>query len=116
MRALPFAILALLSVVLQVSITPALDAAHTLPQLPLILAVYVALYAKADAAMIGCWILGLLFDLATTGVLGGCALAYGLTGAGIVYFRSSEFRDHPLSHVFLALVFCFLANEVVAFR
>lgn len=117
MRPLPFAILAVLALVLQISLAPAIEAPpRTLPQLPLILAVYVALFAKADAALIACWSLGLLMDLASIGPMGGCAVAYGLAGAGIVYIRSSVFRDHPLSHVFLTLVFCFLANEIIALR
>jgi rod shape-determining protein MreD len=118
MRALPFAILMLLALVLQVSIAPVLVATsvRAAPQFPLILAVFVALYARQEAAMIGCWLLGLTMDLATIGQFPGFALAFGLVGFGIVRVRASVFRDHPLSHVFLTLLFGFLANAIVASR
>jgi rod shape-determining protein MreD len=118
MRPLPFAILALIALVLQVSLVPAMavTSAGFKPQLLLVLAMFVALYARPDAALLGCWTLGLLADLSSIGPLGGFAFGFGLAGLGIVATRASLFRDHPLSHFFLALSFGFLANEIVSLR
>lgn len=118
MRALPFAILAFLALVLQVSLAPtlAVTSARAQPQFPLILALFVALFARADAALLACWTLGLLLDLATVGPIGAFAFAFGLVGLGIIRIRASLFRDHPVSHIFLALTFGFLANFIVAVR
>ncbi len=118
MRVLPFTILAAIALALQVSLAPAmrLTAARFQPQFLLIVALYVALYARAEVALIGCWVLGLLLDLSSITPMGGFAFAFGLVGLGIVSARASLFRDHPVSHFFLALVFGLLANEVVALR
>jgi len=118
MRPLPFIILAVVTLVLQVALMPAiaLTSARFQPQLLLIVAMFVALYARAEIALIGCWVLGLMLDLATIGPMGAFAFAFGLAGLGIVSARASIFRDHPLSHFFLALVFGLAANEVVALR
>ncbi len=114
MRPLPFAILAVVVLVLQVAVAPAiaLTSARFQPQFPLILAMFVALYARTDAALLGCWTLGLLLDLASLGPLGVYAFSFGLVGLGIVGMRASLFRDHFFSHIFLALVFGLLANLV----
>ncbi len=115
MRALPFAILAAIALVLQISVVPAIAVSGGFePQLLLILALFVALFARAEAALIGCWVLGLLVDLQSEARLGSYAFAFGLVGLGIVQIRSSLFRDHPLSHVVLAFLFCLLAEMVAA--
>lgn len=118
MRALPFIILAVLALVLQVAVAPALIATsvRSQPQFLLILAVFVALHARADAALLGCWTLGLLMDLASVGPMGAFSLAFGIAALGMVRVRASMFRDHPLSHVFLTLVFGFVVNALVALR
>ena len=119
MRALPFIILAIICLVLQVAVAnPALAATslRAAPQPLLILALFVALFAKSDAALLGCWTLGFMQELAGLTTLGAGALSYGLVGLIIVRIRSSVFRDHPLSHIFLALIFGFLANEFMALR
>jgi rod shape-determining protein MreD len=118
MRVLPFIILAVICLVLQVAVAPALavTSLRAAPQPLLILALFVALFARSDAAVLGCWTLGLMQDLASIGPIGAGALAYGLVGLAIVHVRSSVFRDHPLSHIFLALIFGFLANELLALR
>ena len=118
MRALPFFILAIICLVLQVAVAPAMavTSLRAAPQPLLILALFVALFAKRDAALLGCWMLGFMQDLASVTLIGTGALAYGLIGLAIVRVRSSVFRDHPLSHIFLALVFGFLANELIALR
>ncbi|MCG3178360.1 MAG: hypothetical protein BIFFINMI_00687 [Phycisphaerae bacterium] len=118
MRLLPFVILAVVTLVLQLALAPAisLTSASFMPQFPLILAMFVALYARADVALIACWSLGLLLDLSSRGPMGGFAFAFGLVGLGIVNIRASIFRDHPLSHFFLAMVFGVVANEIVCLR
>jgi rod shape-determining protein MreD len=72
--------------------------------------------SSSRAALIACWTLGLLLDLASSGPIGCFAFAFGLVGLGIVGLRASLFRDHLLSHFFLALVFGMIANEVVVLR
>lgn len=116
MRLLPFVLLAAVTLVLQVTLAPAiaLTSAQFAPQLLLISAMFIALWARAESAMIGCWTLGLLLDLASGGPMGAFAFSFGLVGLGIVAVRASLFRDHLFSHILLALVFGLLSNTVAS--
>jgi len=118
MRPLPFAILAVLTLVVQLILGQAiaLTGSGFQPQFLLILAMFIALYARVDSALIGCWTLGLLMDLNGSSPMGVFAFAYGLLGLGIVSVRGSLFRDHPVSHFVLAFVFGLLADGIVVLR
>ncbi|MCK4601413.1 MAG: hypothetical protein KAU28_03035 [Phycisphaerae bacterium] len=87
------------------------------PDFLAILAVFVALRAKALLdVMLAAWTLGLLVDLTTAGgpggaaVIGPMAIAYTF-GAFVVYrVREAFFREHRLPQVLLTFVFCLLAH------
>ena len=118
MRVLPFAILALAALVLQVAVAPhlALTSARYQPQLPVILMVFISLYARSDPALLGSWTLGLLVDLASVGPLGGFAFSYALCSLGILAVRSSLFRGHPMSHFILTFASATFAEILVLVR
>lgn len=121
-----FAIFAYLTLALQQGLMPLLEMRvgqeHITPQLVLILAAYVGLFAPR-AATIGAWVvLGLLVDL-TSGyelldgkqqltLIGPYTLGYLAGGYVVWQFRNMVYRRHPLSMGFL-VVFCGVAVELV---
>ena len=87
------------------------------PDLVAVLAAFVALSVRTQSdAVIACWLLGLMVDLATAGgagsttVVGPMALAYAL-GAWILFrVREGFFRDRATTRAVLTLVFCGLSH------
>ncbi|MFQ5430032.1 MAG: rod shape-determining protein MreD [Phycisphaerae bacterium] len=109
MRWIAFAILLYLITVLQTSAVPFL-AVHTVrPDLMVILAVHYALLAPAADAMLACWCIGLVIDLAGMSYaqhsnVGVNALALGLLGLFIVKVRELTFRESPVTQLAFALI------------
>src|SRR5579884_3280045 len=96
-------ILAYLSVALQVGLTPHLAYHGAAPNLVLLAAVFIAMHAPRDAALLGCFGLGVLQDLLTQQPPGLFALSYGLMALFIVGAQQAVYREHPLTHFSLAL-------------
>jgi len=111
-----FAVLVFLTTVLQTSVAPFV-AVHTIrPDGMVILAVFFALYARNFDAMLACWIIGLVVDLASLSYwnhanVGLHALSLGLLGFVIVRTRGLTFREGVLSH----LVYTFLTAWAMTF-
>lgn len=104
MRWLSFFILAYLAVAIQSGLGGYAQIHGASPDLVLLAAVFLCLNAPADAALLGCFILGLVHDLLTLQPLGSYALAYGLFALLAVKAREELPRRSPLSHAILALV------------
>ena len=79
-RALPLGLLALTTVVLQVSFMPHLRLFGVVPDLGLVLAIAVAYHDDAETAAIVGFITGFGFDLFLRTPVGASALAYSVTG------------------------------------
>ncbi len=104
MRLVPYLILAYLAIGLQIGLGSLLAFSGSAPNFVLLAVIYIALQAPREAALLGCFGLGLMHDLVSQQPLGLFALAYGLTGLLIVGSQSSLQRDNPLAHVLVALV------------
>ncbi|HXE53197.1 MAG TPA: rod shape-determining protein MreD [Tepidisphaeraceae bacterium] len=104
MRWLTFAIFAYLTVALQIGLGPFVGYHGATPNLVLLAAVFIALYAPRDAALLGCFVLGALQDMVTIQQPGLYALSYGLVALFVTGTQQMVYRDHPLTHFSLALV------------
>jgi rod shape-determining protein MreD len=100
-RILPITLLAVTTVVLQVSFMPHLRLFGVVPDLGLVLAIAVAYHDDAEAAAIVGFVTGLGFDLFLRTPVGASALAYAVTGylTGVVQaglIRSSRWLPFAL--------------------
>jgi rod shape-determining protein MreD len=104
MRWLPYFILAYLAIAVQIGAGEALRFRGAKPDLVLLAAVFIAMNAPREAGLLGCFFIGLMMDLVTIQPLGLHALAYGVVGLIVAGSQEVVYREHPLSHLFLALV------------
>src|SRR5947207_1462942 len=104
MRWLAYFILAYVAIGLQIGLAPYVRYRGAAPDLVLLAAVFVALNAPRDAALLGCFCLGVFQDLVTEQQPGLFALSYGLTGMLVFAAHQVVYREHPLTHFSLALV------------
>jgi rod shape-determining protein MreD len=104
MRWFAYFILAYFAIALQIGLAPYVRYNNAAPNLVLLAAVFIALNAPRDAALLGCFCLGVLQDLVTQQPPGLFALSYGLMGMVVFGFHQVVYREHPLTHFFLALV------------
>jgi rod shape-determining protein MreD len=120
MRWIPFTILAYVTLAVQVGLsgydTPAV--AHGgRPQFVLLAAIFIALNAGRDAALAGCFILGLLHDLTSSGTpLGLSAFAYGLVALFVLSIHELVYGEHFLTHLTLGLMAGLLLGFVTYFH
>lgn len=103
MRLLPYILLGYLAVGLQVGLSGYVRLGGAAPNLVLIVAVFIALFAAKDVALLSCFVLGLMQDLLTQQSLGLYAFSYGLTAFLISSAASMLYRDHPLTHAAVVL-------------
>ena len=104
MRWFAYFILAYFAVALQIGLAPYVRYNNAAPNLVLIAVVFIALNAPRDAALLGCFCLGVLQDLVTQQTPGLFALSYGLTGLVVFGAHQVVYREHPLTHFVMALV------------
>jgi rod shape-determining protein MreD len=104
MRSLGYFILAYVALGLQVGVGRYLSWHDARPNLVLIAVVYLALHARREPALLGCFFVGLCQDLLSQQPPGLYALAYGLVGLVVSGTHQAIKRDHPLTHFALALV------------
>jgi rod shape-determining protein MreD len=103
MRWLPFFILAYVALGIQIGLSGYDSVYRARPNLVLLAVIFVAVNAQRDAAVIGCFLLGLMQDLLTQSPLGLTAFAYGLIALFVVSLQEVVYRDHFLTHVALGL-------------
>jgi len=73
------------------------------PNFVLLAAIFIALNAPRDAALLGCFALGVLQDLLTQQTLGVYPLAYGIVGLLVSGAQRLVHREHPVTHFSMAL-------------
>lgn len=116
MKWMPFVILAVVVLVCQTTVVQTLMAIQSIrPQWTIILAVHYGLWGPSPDAAIAAWILGLIVDLQTASPhpIGLYAFSYGLAAWVVLRSRQALFRDHPVTHAIVTLVFAF-AVQVIA--
>ena len=104
MRWLPYLILAYVAIGVQIGAGEALRFRGAKPDLVLLAAVFIAMNAPREAGLLGCFVIGLLTDLVTVQPLGLYATAYGIVGLMVSGSQEIVYREHPLTHLFLAVV------------
>ena len=104
MRWLPFFILAYVVLGVQSGLSGYDQVYRGRPNLVLLAALFVAVHAQRDAALLASFMLGLMQDLLTDSPLGLNAFAYGAIAAIVVNVQEVVYRDHVLTHVSLGLV------------
>jgi rod shape-determining protein MreD len=115
MRWLPYFILAYLMLGLQIGIIDYVSIGNSgaWPNLVLLAAIWIAINAPRDAALLGCFGLGLIQDLTSQQNLGIFAFSYGLVAMFTVSTQQVVYRGHPLTHFSLALVGMFMTSLVI---
>jgi rod shape-determining protein MreD len=103
MRWLSFFVLAYVALGLQNGLAGAIEWKSATPNFVLIAVVFIAINAPRDAALLGAFILGVLHDMTSQGVLGLLALSYALTAAMILPIARGLHRRHPATHFALVL-------------
>lgn len=103
MRWLSYILLAYLAIALQIGLSPFIAYNGAAPNLVLLAVIFIAVNAPRDAALLGCFVLGLLQDLVTQQQPGLFALSYGLVAMFVVGTQQVVYREHPLTHFSLAL-------------
>ncbi len=113
MRWAAFAILAYVMVALQMALAGFLKYGVASPNLVLPIAVFMAMNARREEALLAAFVLGFLQDLFTVQPPGLYALSYGLVGLFVVGARPAVYRDHPLTHFFVTLVGALAVGAIV---
>jgi rod shape-determining protein MreD len=103
MRWLTFFILAYIALGVQVGLGDYVSYQGASPNLVLLVAIFIAINAPRDAALLGCFGLGFMQDLLTQHPPGLFALAYGLVGLMVTGTSQVVYREHPLTHFSMAL-------------
>lgn len=103
MRWLTYFILAYVALGLQVGLGQYVSYQGATPNFALIAAVFIAINAPRDMALLGCFGMGLMHDLLTHQPPGLFALAYGLVGLMATGSQQVVYRDHPLTHFAVTL-------------
>jgi len=101
MRWLSFFILAYIALGLDAGLARAIEWKAAPPDFVLLAAVFIALCAPHDTALLACFILGALHDLTGLGTLGLLAFSYGIAAVFIVSIQQAVNRQHPLAHFVL---------------
>ena len=102
MRLIPYIILAYLALGLQIGLGRFVEWNGAVPNFVLLAVVFIAINAPRDAALLGCFAMGVIQDLLTQQAPGLHALSYGLLAMMLSNAQSAVYRKHPLTHVTLA--------------
>jgi rod shape-determining protein MreD len=113
MRWLAYFILAYVAIALQIGLGPYVSYRGAAPNIVLLAVVFVGLNAPRDAALLGCFLMGVLQDLVTQQPPGLFALSYGLTAMLAVSSHQVVSREHAMSHFTVALIGGLLTSAVL---
>jgi rod shape-determining protein MreD len=99
-------ILAYFAVAIQIGIGGHFRIWGATPNLVMIVVVFIAIHAPRDAALLGCFALGIMQDLTTAepSRLGLFGLAYGIFALLIGGFGTPAVRGNPIIHIMLTFV------------
>lgn len=104
MRWLPYFILSYLAIGLQIGLAPYIAYHGAAPNLVLLVAVFIAIHAPRESALLACFALGFVQDLLSVQQPGLFALSYGLVGLFVTSTHQMVYKGHPLTHFSLVLV------------
>ena len=104
MRWLSYFILGYLAVALQIGLAPYLAYRGAVPNFVLLAAIFIAVNAPREAALLGCFMMGAMQDLITQQPPGLFAFSYGLVAMFVVSTQQVVYKGHPLTHFSLAMV------------
>jgi rod shape-determining protein MreD len=113
MRIIPYILLAYLALGMQVGMARFITWNGAQPNFVLLAVLFIALNAPRDAAMLGCFGLGVIQDLLTQQPPGLHALAYGLIAAMLSNAQSTVYRRHPLTHIVVVILGGLLTTAVI---
>lgn len=104
MRWLVYFILAYVALGIQAGLaSPFMRWRGAVPNVVLLAAIFISINAPREAALFGCFLLGLMQDMLTTQALGVYAFSYSLVGMFVISTQEFVHRDHPLTHFSLTL-------------
>jgi rod shape-determining protein MreD len=103
MRWLTYFILAYIALGVQVGLGDYVSYQGAAPNLVLLAAIFIAINAPRDAALLGCFGMGVMQDLLTQQPPGLYAFAYGIIGLMVAGTNQVVYREHPLTHFSMAL-------------
>ncbi len=103
MRWLAFSILAYVTLAVQVGLGSFIAWHGAVPNLMLIAAIFIAINTPRETGLLACFILGLLQDLTRISPVGLHAFTYGVIAMAIMSVQQVVYRDHPLTHLVMAL-------------
>jgi rod shape-determining protein MreD len=112
MRWASYFILAYLALGIQIGAGEFLRIGGAKPDLVLLAVIYIAINAPREAALGGAFGMGLMVDLVGLGPLGLYAFAYGLVAMFVVSMQEVVYREHPMAHLFVALIASLLVSTV----
>jgi len=115
MKWLPFIILAIVTLICQTTIVPAMAIYSVWPNWMFVLAVHYALWGPWPDVAIGAWLLGLGVDLQTAGDtehIGLYAFLFGGAAWAIIRVRKVFFSEHALTQILVTGAFA-LAIELL---
>jgi rod shape-determining protein MreD len=104
MRWLTYFILTYVALGVQVGLGDYVRYRGAVPNFALLAAIFVAINAPRDAALLGCFATGVMHDLLTQQTPGVYAFAYGVVGLIVAGTHQAVYREHPLTHFSMALV------------
>jgi rod shape-determining protein MreD len=113
MRWLAFFILAYICLGLNAGLARAMEWRSATPDFILLAAVFIAISAPHDTALLACFILGFLHDLSGEGTLGLLAFSYGIAAIFLVAGHHAVNRRNLVAQAALAAMAGFLIAIVV---
>lgn len=118
MHWMAFGILLYVTTVLQTAFAPFLAVHGVRPDFLAIVAVYYALIARREDALLACWFIGLAADLTGLGYarhssVGVAALSMGLAGLVVVAVRDLTFRDSVVTQLLFTFAVCMMHSVLV---
>jgi len=113
MRAITYLILSYFALGAQVGLSPFIRVGGAPPNLVLLAALFIALNAPREPALLGCFLLGLMQDVLTQQTLGIYALSYGIVAMFVIGTQQLLYRDHPLTHISITLAAAIICAMVI---
>ncbi len=113
MRWLSYFILAYVVLGLQSGLSGYVNYHGAMPNLALIAAVFIALHAPRESALLGCFIMGAMQDLLAQHPLGLYAFGYGLVAMVVSAAQGFAYREHPLTHFVMTLLGSLVLGSLV---
>jgi rod shape-determining protein MreD len=102
MRELPYIVLLIVCLVIQVAVLNGLGVMGAAPNLLFIVALYAALFAPKNHAVLAAVMAGLACDIFASGRFGVHALLFGALAAVLVHVREKVFKEHPIIQAVIA--------------